>query len=207
MDEIYLWAQNLHIFVPSDPQIWKNKASDQSFAIINAGFAQICLIEKLGWCFDRNQSWGVDFPVIDPTKGDPGAGADLNGAGADPHNRVSTSIVSSQTTLDPPSFLPLPFMPFFFVILLRFRIDTTKSNELTWTLSLLPHDDCNIRLPQAKRSFIIWDNEPRPVPLKWGMWKKLMWENEEMRGGAIWDMGHRRQRGKSGRGFLFCSSG
>ena len=113
MNEIYLWTQDLHIFVPSDPQIWKNKASDQSFAIINAGFAQICLIEKLGWCFDRNQSWGVDFPVIDPTKGDPGAGADLNGAGADPHNRVSTSIVSSQTTLDPPSFLPLPFMPFF----------------------------------------------------------------------------------------------
>ena len=90
------------------------------------------------------------------------------------------------------SFLPpTSFHAFFFVILLRFRNDTTKSNELTWTLSLLPHDDCNIRLPQAKRSFIIWDNEPRPGPLKWGMWKKLMWENEEMRGElfGIWEAG------------------
>ena len=25
--------------------------------------------------------------------------------------------------------------------------------------------------------------------LKWGTWKKLMWENEEMRGGAIWETG------------------
>ena len=43
---------------------------------------------------------GVDFPVIDPTKGDPGLGAD-------PHNREATSIVSSPTTLERPStFLP-----------------------------------------------------------------------------------------------------
>ena len=41
---------------------------------------------------------GVDFPVIDPTKGDPGLGAD-------PHNREATSIVSSPTTLERPSTL------------------------------------------------------------------------------------------------------
>ena len=39
--------------------------------------------------------------------------------------------------------------------------------------------------------------------MKWGMWKKLMRENEEMRGGAIWDMGHKATKGKIRKGFPF----
>ena len=109
---------------------------------------------------------GIDFPVIDPTKGDPGAGVD-------PHpNRVSTSIVSSPRS----SFLPSTLLPFN-----QFSLSSLcglgnahcafhNIREMTQVpqpedTGMTSNGKCSTPLPLALRSFIIGDNEPTYVEM------------------------------------------